>query len=227
MFFKIYILASYLCLFMISSVQKSVRANGLVETNLSAINQQILIPINVTRCNMYSNDCKILILISNEIQITDLKASINETKCFTFIKFESCDNIISNTKLTANEDCNKTNVTALIPKKIQIDNYKIVYAFFKPIIIGKSFIRFSNNQTDIGMVNMIILQPKRLIDSIFDKFVLVFQLMISTFMGLLLDVNTISKIIKMPIPVLIGFLSQYICMPLVFIIFFNLFFDQT
>ena len=40
-------------------------------------------------------------------------------------------------------------------------------------------------------------------------------ILISLLMGLLLDIETLLKIIKMPIPVAIGLACQYICMPLV------------
>jgi hypothetical protein len=63
--------------------------------------------------------------------------------------------------------------------------------------------------------DIIISSPQRILDKIHMIYVIIFQTIVSVFMGLLLDVKAIVKIIKMPIPVVIGFVSQYIFMPLV------------
>jgi hypothetical protein len=63
--------------------------------------------------------------------------------------------------------------------------------------------------------DIIISSPQRLLDKIHMIYVIIFQTIVSVFMGLLLDVQAIIKIIKMPVPVLVGFVSQYLFMPLV------------
>jgi predicted Na+-dependent transporter len=45
----------------------------------------------------------------------------------------------------------------------------------------------------------------------------------SLLMGLLIDLSTVFKIIKIPIPVAIGLVCQYVCMPLLAFAFIKIF----
>ena len=64
-------------------------------------------------------------------------------------------------------------------------------------------------------VPVVIGAPKRVIDLIFDIWVWTFGAIISMLMGVLIDLSMVKEIVKMPIPVAIGFCTQYGCMPLV------------
>lgn len=62
---------------------------------------------------------------------------------------------------------------------------------------------------------IVITRPERFIDTFQMGYIVVFSILISVIMGILLDLNTLIKIIKMPFAVLIGFISQYFFMPMV------------
>jgi len=91
-------------------------------------------------------------------------------------------------------------------------------------IIGKAKLEISvKENTQKYEQNVLIMQPMRLIDIIFTIYVWGFSLLISLLMGVMLDIHTLIKIIKIPIPVGIGLSCQYIIMPLVIILIqFNL-----
>ena len=137
---------------------------------------------------------------------------MNGTKYFTFTKIETCDD--RNIEYLLQNDCLLNNSTIDLEEKEY--EYKRIFIIIKSIVVGKGRIGLEYNKTkDSVEFNVIITQPQRLIDMIHRLFIIVFQTLISTSMGLLIDVNTILKIIKMPKPVLIGFMTQYTCMPLV------------
>lgn len=185
----------------------------------SNFTSKIQLLYNTSTCRMYSSDCKIHLLVTKDFDISYLSVKINDSKFFKFLRFVPCSS--NETNLAFASECSKTVIPLQAPAKVNIENYTILYAVFEPIIIGGSFIEFAYNETNFYQfinVNLIITQPKRIKDLIFEKFVLVIQLLIAFFMGLLLDANAIMKIIQIPKPVLIGFLSQYICMPLVILL---------
>ena len=65
-----------------------------------------------------------------------------------------------------------------------------------------SFSDGSNKQEEFYMIG--ITEPRRLVDKFFDVYVWIFGVLISTLMGCLLDLETIKKLVKIPIPVFIG-----------------------
>lgn len=67
--------------------------------------------------------------------------------------------------------------------------------------------------TQFQSLNVLVLQPTRLVDKIFQYFVPFVVITISTIMGLLLDPKIILSILQNPIPVLVGFAAQYGLMP--------------
>jgi hypothetical protein len=101
----------------------------------------------------------------------------------------------------------------------------------KPKLVGVKYINISyNNLTNNQNRNtsascssslvvlyhkVIISSPDRIIDKIQMIYVIFFSIVIAIIMGILIDLVTLFKIIKMPIAVLIGFIAQYLFMPLV------------
>jgi hypothetical protein len=88
-------------------------------------------------------------------------------------------------------------------------------------IVGKTNFLFRIIKNDIYIEseykhNVIITSPVRFIDLFHEIFIGVFSIIISIIMGILLDTNTlIIRVIKTPIPVVIGFFAQYLFMPMV------------
>ena len=111
-------------------------------------------------------------------------------------------------------------------------DYRLFHIVYRPSFAGKSAIIFehvptaaaapavpgetvSKPQAPLLKIRASVINKKRLVDLIFDVYVWIFATFISMLMGILIDKDSIIKIIKMPVPVLVGFFTQYICMPLV------------
>jgi predicted Na+-dependent transporter len=61
--------------------------------------------------------------------------------------------------------------------------------------------------------NVLVIQPKRIIDKIFYIMIPFIVIIISVLMGVLLDTTVIGDIVKHPKPVIVGFVAQYGLMP--------------
>ncbi|CAF3019901.1 unnamed protein product [Rotaria sp. Silwood2] len=64
-------------------------------------------------------------------------------------------------------------------------------------------------------IDILVSQPKRLLDRIFKETIPFLIGFISVQMGILLDINVLQEIVRRPIPVVIGFTCQYGLMPLI------------
>lgn len=62
-------------------------------------------------------------------------------------------------------------------------------------------------------INVLVTQPKRLIDSIFYIILPFLVVIVSVLMGILMETAVLIKILKNPKPVIIGFCAQYLLMP--------------
>jgi hypothetical protein len=158
-----------------------------------SINNLVVIPINSTRCPMYGKTCKIPVYFQSDVKIIFLSSDV---RFFKYLKIEAC------------------NKTEYKTSTFNMTDYTLKCILIDSIIVGKGYIlmKFGN---DSLIYDVIITSPERIIDFVQQYFIIVFQTIISIFMGVLLDVETIIKIIKMPKPVLIGFITQYFGMPLV------------
>jgi hypothetical protein len=210
---------------------------------------------NSTTCAMFSKSCKIEIFLKKKLNLNSLQVNPYKTKFYKFLRMQLCrtNSGISDcsVKLEDDEenDVNSLNtafiyIDAIIVGKTQLFlNYNFTNEDF--VISDKMNDEDSNNEEDHNRTNVmelttsyylkhdiIISSPQRILDKIHMIYVIIFQTIVSVFMGLLLDVKAIVKIIKMPIPVVIGFVSQYIFMPLVKLLclsikcFFRMFFKN-
>ena len=159
-----------------------------------AAKDSVMLKTNMTRCPMFSKFCKIPFCLKNNVNYT---LNVSE-EYFKFLKIEPC---------ITEEECLQNQGLNCTLQNILID----------PIIVGKGTIVIKNQENIIQNYSVIVTSPQRKIDIFFQYYVIFFQAIISIFMGLLLDVKTLLKIIKMPIPVLIGILTQYVGMPLVIV----------
>ena len=164
-----------------------------LELENESTNVSIIFPNAPTQCPMYSKTCRILIYMQNETKIFSNNSQENH---FKFLGVEECQ---------SEDKCNESIIMDLTPFFILID----------AIIVGKENISIKQGNNTINTHAVIITSPQRVIDLVHQFYIIIFQTIISAFMGLLLDVKTIVKIIKMPIPVLVGISTQYLGMPLV------------
>ena len=186
-------------------------------SNNSVNNNQVIYNTNLTRCNMYSIFCRVSILVKKELNVEDLTIKSNDEHKFSYKSIELCPFQLETTNTTKLDlGCMlKNNLTKEI-----IDNYNIYSIKLDANIIGKAKLEISvkDNKQKYEQ-EVLIMQPMRLIDIFFTIYVWGFAILISLLMGLMLDINTLIKIIKIPIPVGIGLSCQYMIMPLV--ILFN------
>jgi hypothetical protein len=162
-------------------------------------NIDIIFKQTSTKCQMRST-CKINLLLRKSLKIENLAIESNDENIFGFDSIKQ-------------ELSNETNAE-------EYDTFTINY---KAKMIGKSSlsIKCKQNQTILGSIEVIVVHMRQKIDTVFDIFVWSFQIIISFIMGILLERESLIKIIKMPIPVAIGFGCQSLLMPLVLNIFFT------
>ena len=170
---------------------------------------------NVTRCPMFVKFCKIGFAIDKNLNISELVVSDGETRYYRFKSVELCEN---RTRIPE-EEC-ELGLSEL--NEADKDLFKAGYFFIQPKLVGKAAltVRFRENSLrndtqDNVRHQIVITSPERIVDKIHLVSMIVLQSVISLIMGILLDVHSIMKIIKMPVPVLAGFFTQYLCMPLV------------
>jgi hypothetical protein len=168
------------------------------------------------KCTMYSKSCFIEVLVKDAKVITNLMFSTDNRQLLAFTSFSVCNHSsLTNTKKA--EVCSP--ITSLFDtqnKKLEelLSNYIMARIHVYPELVGRAnlLLTVANNTFKYGII---ISSPQRFID-IFQQIVIItFSVLISTIMGILLDTTSLLKIIKMPIAVIIGFVSQYCFMPLV------------
>ena len=187
---------------------------------------------NKSYCQMYSSKCIIKLLINNPKLIDNLKITSTSTKIVRFKSIEWCGqrNLSIKIKKYCTFDADKGGPQTTDSTIYNVTNLYLVYVRCR--LVGIKDIEFSfksslKNGTHLQETledqieypkyvhTIVIARPERFIDHILLGYVVFFSVVMSIIMGILLDIKTLLKIIQMPIPVLIGFCSQYLCMPLV------------
>ena len=165
----------------------------------------------VQKCRMYIESCEFHVLIQKTIQMDEFNVTSTDESTFKIVSITLCDDTknSSDCDYSMKEYFNETKTELDV---VKFNVYKITY---KPILIGFSSFNFSLRSTEFILFDVIITEPRRFMDYVFDVFIRVFGVVISALMGVLLDKKALLQIAKMPIPVVIGFCCQYICMPLV------------
>lgn len=170
-------------------------------------NKSILLGVKEKKdqCRMFYSECTFQVLISKLIPVADLFIYSSNDEIYNFESIEQCE---GNCSLDPFESYNLS-----WPTKTHV-NYNIK---IKPALIGASDLVFFRNSTnkEVARWSIVIFQPKRVVDKIFDIWIWVFGTLISLLMGVLIDRESLLKIIRMPKAVIIGFCCQYLFMPLV------------
>jgi hypothetical protein len=174
----------------------------------------------LNKCPMYSTICSFSVLINKSINIENIKLESSDLVVFKNISIKLCQQEINNLNVKSSSSC-----PSLIEfksfNKDSYNDYLTYQIFYVPDLIGVADLMININDTENieNNVNLnytiIVVQPKRVIDLVFDIYVWTFSLLISTLMGVLIEPDALKDIIKMPIPAAIGFVCQYMCMPLV------------
>lgn len=182
-----------------------------ISTNkeLQSHNGFIQIYTDITKCPMFTPFCLIPFGIKKNLNPNELLINDGKTRYYNYQGMEFCDNQTT----LSEEDCtlekfNLTHDTAEI--------LRLGYFYIRSKLVAKvnlTIIDLKSNETYVHPIY--IVQPNRVLDKVHQVYIIIFQNIISMIMGLLIDVKSLVKIVKMPIPVLVGFFSQYLCMPLV------------
>lgn len=187
------------------------------DSEINKPNGLVIFKANITICSLYSKDCKISILINNNMTDCDLDLVSGDTKIFEVKSIKLCQE-----KCPSFEEYVKPNASAMFLQT----NYKIYDIFLDTTLIGATTVQFSikngsSKETSFKDIKypILILQPMRIIDKVFHYYAMTFVILISLTMGILLDVEALKKIIKIPVPVGIGLGCQFILMPLVRFLF--------
>jgi hypothetical protein len=160
---------------------------------------------------MRHDSCDIDILIRNDLNINELDFKSNAPDVFIYKTVEYCSETAS-----TNSKCSKQNINEF--KNISpICNYTLAIVKLESVVIGNgSLIIYSrNNSVRLFEQSVIVASPRRVVDILLDVYGFAFGVTISILMGILVDRSSLMKIIKMPKPIAIGFLCQYLLMPLV------------
>ena len=188
------------------------------EPLLSVAHKPILDFNRTTRslmCPMYSTKCVIEISAQklNDVPVgLWLHVSSNNTRSLSIKWIEYCRDKRPKRYKCANFRQNGTDNT------VRLESILVV---LDPKIVGKAHVNFkyssdkADEKSTLFQLEVIVLRPNRFIDKFQDVYIIFFSVAIAICMGILLDPDALIKIIKMPVSVAIGFISQYLFMPLV------------
>jgi hypothetical protein len=175
---------------------------------------------NSTKCSMFSNDCYVNFILRNITDLKNLKVTSSNHKLLKIKSIDSCNDLNNYQKCP-----DIISFKSVANREIQLLDKNIFALNLDSILVGKIIIFFNLNNNSYFNHSVVITQPKRIIDLIQQIYIIIFSLTTALIMGILLDIEKLKKILKIPIPVIIGFISQYLFMPLLafgFISAFNL-----
>jgi hypothetical protein len=159
------------------------------------------------KCRMHVVHCETSVLVRKRIDITTLEFESTDPTIFQVKWLEVCNN----TALCSYEhfDINETifNENKYIYYRIEIDSGLIGGA--------EILVKQKSTSEELARSKYVVVEPKRIIDIIFDVWLYAFGVFISLLMGVLLNRDSLLKIIKMPKAIAIGFCCQYMMMPVV------------
>ena len=170
-------------------------------------------------CPMYSTKCVIELSAQklNDVPVALwLHVSSNNTRSLTIKWIEYCRDKRPKRYKCANFSQNGTYADNAA---VRLESILVV---LDPKIVGKAHVdlkytadRADPKSSSLFQLEVIVLRPNRFIDKFQDVYIIFFSVAIAICMGILLDPDALIKIIKMPVSVAIGFISQYLFMPLV------------
>ena len=194
--------------------------NGDILTDIATITNSpiVLYPNELKKCKMYDDACYFTLQVEKGISAEILKAEVEDESRASVLKLVSCENL-NQVALSSDysTECSKIN------KSEEHDLYVI---HLSPQLIGYTSLTVSSKMEDkdvFAKQYLVIQEPQRFVDRIFFVWVWSVNIVVACVMGLLLDLETIKKFFIMPIPAAIGFMCQYLLMPLVLVLFDTVF----
>lgn len=207
-------------LFTCSNAQANTTAVSKFKIEPITVDSKILFKENFLRCPMYSEKCELFTIIKNDIPVEDLEIKSENKVTFSIKSLEPCGgaNLLPNQTFACPSVTEFFNSTTL--PELDHSDYSVYKVTYKSEIIGKSYMQFflkeSNDKyTQVAAFPIIITQAYRLIDHLFNIMAWTFGVITALIMGILVEKESLMKILKYPVAILIGFSCQYICMPLV------------
>lgn len=172
--------------------------------------QNFIFQTNLTQCAMFAKNCFINFLLVDSKQIRNLQVKSSDQYLAKVKSIESCSN------RTNYQKCATIDQFDQLSSKEKINFEKNIFVVvLEPMLVGKVEIKFDlNGRSDSDVHAVVVTQPKRFIDLFQQIYTVIFSLSTALLMGLLLDISKLKKILVMPLPVIIGFISQYLFMPL-------------
>ncbi|CAF0933362.1 unnamed protein product [Brachionus calyciflorus] len=171
---------------------------------------------NKTECQMYQRNCFVKITSKYLIRYVNMIPSKSKLFEFNQKSFKKCS-----LNQTLSKECSKLKNHIPLNKELYLLN-------IKPKLVGRAYLDIEylidDNYSRVIKRHIIVIKsPKRFID-VFQIFYISFvSFLVAIIMGILLDTESLIQIIKMPIPVIVGFLSQYLLMPLLTFGFIKIF----
>jgi hypothetical protein len=203
------------------NVDSSEKIEETIGANKTA-NGVIIFKDKLNKCPMYTYPgCEFDILLKNSIDINKVSLKSSEIKVFKNATIELCnetDELLNKTNFK--QKCSNYSSFKELNQDLK-DEYTVYKMKYVPVLVGVAELMINieseSDQETPSLFNytIVVVQPKRVIDLIFDIWVWSFGILISCLMGILLDRTALKEIVKKPIPVVIGFVCQYCFMPLV------------
>jgi hypothetical protein len=180
---------------------------------------------NSTECYMYSDSCLVKLVSNDKPIVREYLKTISEDE--EIIQFKSIVQCKNPNNTNPSKKSNRSNIIRScdsmynLSETFKKSNSSISKYFYlvhiKANLIGIKNIQlvYNANNKNITLNHKVIVKtPERFIDQFQLVYVVFFSIIMSFIMGILLDIETLMKILKMPLPVIIGFISQYGFMPL-------------
>ena len=158
---------------------------------------------------MYTDKCELNVWISKSIDVaSQVRVRSTDNDVLSFESLQEISHVAEKNTSMATTDS-------------KLDAYNAFVLTFRPHLVGVSYMEFSISNDNVNRKDyrfeylVVIGQPERLIDKLFNGITWFFLFFISLLMGLLIDQKVVLSMIKMPRPLFVGFFSQYFFMPLV------------
>jgi bile acid transporter len=208
----------------------------LQDSELNKANGLVLFAQNRTMCRLYSADCLVYVLLNKEQHIDEcsLRIRSSDEEKMTVKLVVPCDDKTNNDLSKNNIVCpsfdsflsEQSSSSKNSSSKLELESkYEMFAILMETELVGEYDITFKLNSRKASdslkqvftqlEYPILIKEPLRIMDLVFKVYIWTFIIFISACMGIILDIESLKKILTMPKPVIIGLTCQYLMMPLV------------
>ena len=187
--FKLRLIAFFVSLIAFVSAQQDPSPQAVIQTEL-------------LKCPMYSKHCFLNVLLASSVNSSDLQTTTSGSdRIFKYLGIGLC-------KDTEKYRCpNQQSFEKALDNRTLDGDYQVYSVHLYPGLFGQANLTlvWRNQEHNVSLSAIILVtQPRRWIDHLFDISVYVFQTIISMIMGILIDVETLLKIKTLYKPVSLG-----------------------